>query len=209
MAALSGCLALAGCASSNTAKEEPKTEAAPAARPEEAPAEAAPEDVSPTPSATALVCYFSQTGNTEGVAMRIAEALGADTYRIETVVPYTDEDLDYSDRATRATAEQDAPETRPELAGELPDITGYDLVFVGHPIWWGKAPRAVCGFVESVGLADKRVAQFCTSGSSSIDAAHDELASLAPESVTWLDARRFAADASSEEVTAWVDEIAS
>ena len=64
-------------------------------------------------------------------------------------MPYTEEDLNYNDRSTRASSEQDHPDTRPEIGGEDVDLTGYNTVYLGYPIWWGKEPRILCTFVES------------------------------------------------------------
>ena len=74
-----------------------------------------------------LVIYFSCTGTTRGVAEKLANVTGADLYEIVPAVPYTDEDLNYNDRSTRATSEQDHPDTRPEIGGEDIDLTGYVL----------------------------------------------------------------------------------
>ena len=46
---------------------------------------------------------------------------GADLYEIVPEQPYTDEDLNYNDHSTRATAEQNDQSARPAIAGELPD----------------------------------------------------------------------------------------
>ena len=67
-----------------------------------------------------LVIYFSCTGTTKGVAERLASVTGADLYEIVPAVPYTAEDLNYNDRSTRATSEQDHPETRPEIGSAIP-----------------------------------------------------------------------------------------
>lgn len=63
--------------------------------------------------AKALVVYFSATGNTKAVAETLAELQGADVYEIVPEKPYTDEDLNYNDRTTRETAEQNEPDARP------------------------------------------------------------------------------------------------
>ena len=72
-----------------------------------------------------LVVYFSCTGTTRGVAEKLANVTGANLYEIVPAVPYTEEDLNYNDRSTRATSEQDHPDTRPEIGGEDVDLTGY------------------------------------------------------------------------------------
>ena len=151
-----------------------------------------------------LVIYFSCTGITKGVAEKLANVTGADLYEIIPAVPYTEEDLNYSDRSTRATSEQDNPETRPEIGGEDVDLTGYSTVYIGYPIWWGEEPRILCTFVEAHDFTDKTVIPFCTSGSSGIGRSGSDLAELAGTG-TWLDGARFNGGVSEDELLAWVN----
>lgn len=93
-----------------------------------------------------LVAYFSVSGVTEKVAKDIASIKKADLYEIAPAVPYTRDDLDYTDRNSRSTLEMQNPDFRPELAEAVPDLSKYDVVFVGFPIWWGKRTER-CGYV--------------------------------------------------------------
>ena len=81
----------------------------------------------------ALVVYFSATGNTKAVAETLAGLQGADLYEIVPEQPYTDEDLNYNDRNTRATVEQNDPDARPAIQGSITDFEQYDVVYVGYP----------------------------------------------------------------------------
>lgn len=80
-----------------------------------------------------LVAYFSCTGNTEDIAEKIAEALGADTYEIVPEQPYTDDDLNYSDSSSRSTKEQNDDSCRPGISGSVENMDSYDTVLVGYP----------------------------------------------------------------------------
>lgn len=106
--------------------------------------------------AKTIILYFSKIGTTEKVAEVIASKLGADVYQIVEAVPYTSADLNWNTPSSRANIEQ----------GELPDLTSYDQVIIGHPIWWGRPPRIIQTVMESLDLAGKRVATFATSGGS-------------------------------------------
>lgn len=128
-----------------------------------------------------LVAYFSNTGNTEGVAEHIAEATGGDQREIVSEVPYTSADLDYGDDDSRANVEQNDPEARPEISGGAWDLSGYELVFIGYPIWWGDAPRIIQTFIESNDLSGKTVYVFSTSGSSSGNGAYSALSEDYPD----------------------------
>lgn len=128
-----------------------------------------------------LVAYFSNTGNTEGVAEHIAEATGGDLREIVPEVPYTSADLDYGDDDSRANVEQNDPEARPEISGGAWDLSGYERVFIGYPIWWGDAPRIIQTFIESNDLSGKTVYVFSTSGSSSGNGAYSALSEDYPD----------------------------
>ena len=151
-----------------------------------------------------LVIYFSCTGTTKGVAEKLAKVTSADLYEIVPAQPYTAEDLNYNDRSTRATSEQDHPETRPEIGGEDIDLTGYTTVYIGYPIWWGEEPRILCTFVESHDFTGMTVVPFCTSGGSGIGRSGDDLAKLAG-SGNWLKGARHSGSISESELQAWVD----
>ena len=128
-----------------------------------------------------LVAYFSCTGNTEGIAELIAEATGGTLFEIVPEVPYTDADLNYSNDDCRANREQNDENARPAIANEVEDMASYDTVFIGHPIWWGDAPRIIQTFLESYDFSGKEVYTFSTSGSSSGSGAFNGLSSEYPD----------------------------
>ena len=76
----------------------------------------------------ALVVYFYATGSSRSAAEELAALTGADLYEIVPEQPYTDEDLNYNDHSTRATAEQNDQSARPAIAGELPHPDGYSVI---------------------------------------------------------------------------------
>ena len=149
-----------------------------------------------------LVVYFSATGTTKGVAEKLAEGLSADLYEIVPEEPYTDADLNYNDRKSRTSVETDDPSCRPAIAGELPDLTGYDTILIGYPIWWGDVPRIVSNFVEQVDLTDKTLAVFFTSGGSGLGSSMKHLEQQAGAG-TWLEGKRFSARTTVEELKSW------
>ena len=150
-----------------------------------------------------LVVYFSQTGNTKGVAEKIAAVTGADTYEILAAQPYSDDDLDYNNDDSRATKEQNDKSIRPETGSEKIDLSAYDTIYLGYPIWWGQAPRIMDTFVESYDFTGKTVIPFCTSGSSDIGTTGDDLEANAG-SGNWLKGKRFARDTSQIDVEEWL-----
>lgn len=138
----------------------------------------------PRPDRKVLVAYFSATGTTKAVAERIAAATGGELYAITPAEPYTLDDLNWNDANSRTTAEMNDPKARPALAGAMPDVDGYDVVYLGFPIWWNTAPRPVNSFLEQCDLGGKTVIPFATSGGSGIANAQRELQKAYPE-VKW------------------------
>ncbi len=109
------------------------------------------------------VGYVSE-GNTQILADRIAEQTGADTFQIQTVDPYPEEYNPTLDRAQEEKNER----ARPQLT-EIRDISDYDTIYLGYPIWWGDLPMAVYTYIESQNWNGKTIAPFCTSAGSGLN----------------------------------------
>lgn len=152
-----------------------------------------------------LVVYFSATGNTERVAGYIAEETGADTFEITAADPYTRTDLNYNNSSSRVVYEHEHPEIRPEIAA-YPDLSGYDVIYLGYPLWWRAAPNIIHTFLENTDLSGKTIVPFCTSASTGDGRNADELHSLQP-GATWIDGQRFQSRANRNTVSSWVRSV--
>lgn len=88
-----------------------------------------------TGSTKTLVVYYSATGTTKGVAEKIAEETGADIFAIEPKVPYSDEDLDWTNDNSRVSKEHENEDERdvPLVSTTVDDWDNYDTVFIGYP----------------------------------------------------------------------------
>jgi len=113
-----------------------------------------------------LVAYFSAGGVTAKAAGVLAEAAGADLYEIRPQIPYTREDLDWMDKKARSTVEMNDRAFRPAIADHEAGVEGYDVIFVGFPIWWYVAPTIINTFLESYDFSGKTIMLFATSGGS-------------------------------------------
>ena len=102
-----------------------------------------------------LVAYFSASGVTKKLAEKLAAAVDADLFEIRPKIPYTKADLNWMDKQSRSTIEMQNPSSRPEIAEGGPDLSGYDTIFVGFPIWWYIAPTIVNTFLEGCDLTGK------------------------------------------------------
>ena len=154
-----------------------------------------------------LVAYFSATNNTEGIAQKLADGLGADLFEILPEQPYTDADLDYGDSQSRSSIEMDDPAARPGISNTVENMDQYDVVLIGYPIWWGEAPRIMSTFIESYDFSGKTLAAFCTSASSGFGSS-DRALRDATGSATWLEGHRFSAGAPTDDVMAWANGLA-
>lgn len=153
-----------------------------------------------TNSGKTLVVYFSATGTTKGVAEKIAAATNADTYEILAAQTYTEADLNWNDKDSRSTKEQNDKSVRPEIGSDKVNLDGYSTIFIGYPIWWGEEPRIMDTFVESYDFSGKTMIPFCTSGGSGIGSSGTNLADNA-KSGNWLEGERLS---SSSDIEGWV-----
>lgn len=123
-----------------------------------------------------LVLYYSQTGNTKAVATEIATKLGAD---IEEIVPVQLYDGDFQATIERGKKELDEgafPEIQPIKA----DVTKYDVIFIGYPVWFGTYAPPVITFLNQVDLNGKKLVPFCTFGSGGLESSTKDLAEAEP-----------------------------
>ena len=127
-----------------------------------------------------LVAYFSASGVTAKVAEKLAAELGADSYEIRPEVKYTRADLNWMDKKSRSSIEMNDKRIRPAIiTGDL-DVSGYDTVFLGFPIWWYVAPTVINTFLEAYDFSGKKLVLFATSGGSGFGDTVAELQPSAP-----------------------------
>lgn len=149
-----------------------------------------------------LAVYFSVSGVTKRAAQLIAEVTGADLCEIVPEVPYTAADLDWTNKQSRSTLEMQDLSSRPAVSGNCPDLSQYDTVFVGFPVWWGREPSVVDTFLDAADLSGKTVIPFCTSGGSGVDGGAARIAQLTAATV--LPGKRISAEASADEIRSWL-----
>lgn len=154
-----------------------------------------------------LVAYFSATGTTKKVAEELAKEIGADLFEIEPPVKYSDADLNWQDKKARSTVEMNDKKARPAIKGE-PDVSGYDVIYIGFPIWWYTAPRIIDTYLDSIDLKGKKIALFATSGGSQMGNTVSDLKAAHP-GADIVDGKRFPASASGKDLRAWAEQFRS
>ena len=151
----------------------------------------------------ALVAYFSATGTTAKAAKTLASAAQADLYEIKPAVPYTGADLNWMDKRSRSSVEMNDKQSRPALADTDAPIAGYDVIFLGFPIWWYTAPTIINTFLERYDFTSKTIVLFATSGGSGLGKTASDLQDSAPGAKI-LDGRLLNGRLNEDELKAWV-----
>lgn len=153
---------------------------------------------------TTLVTYFSASGVTKRVAEKIANALDADIFEIAPETPYSSADLDYTNSSSRSTVEMKDKSFRPPIK-ETIDVSEYDTILIGFPVWWYTAPTIINTFIESCDMAGKTAIAFCTSGGTGISGCENDLKNAYPE-INWKSGRKLSGRESADEIKNWVNE---
>ncbi len=153
-----------------------------------------------------LVAVFAASGVTKKVGEEIARVAGADFYEIVPKDIYTSADLDWMNRNSRSSIEMNDPSVRPEIAGNAPDMSVYDTVIIGFPIWWGVAPRIIDTFLESYDFSGKKIIPFCTSGGSGVGRSDTALHKDVSGDVKWAKGKQINR-ANEAEIRRWLDEV--
>ena len=152
-----------------------------------------------------LVAVFSASGVTKTVGEEIARAAGADFFEIVPKEIYTSDDLNWMNKKSRSTVEMNDPTSRPALAEPHTDLSAYDTVYIGFPIWWGREPSAVDTFLCGYDFAGKKIIPFCTSGGNDIGNTAERIRSLVGEGVCVDEGKRLGGDVSEDDLKIWTE----
>ena len=153
-----------------------------------------------------LVAYFSASGVTAALAKNLAAAIDADLFEIEPEVKYTKADLDWTNKKSRSSVEMNDKSSRPAVAKKLGNMSEYDEVFVGFPIWWYIAPTIVNTFLEGYDLAGKTIIPFATSGGSGMGETNEYLANSC-KGAKLVEGKVLRRNACADELKKWAEEV--
>jgi flavodoxin len=106
-----------------------------------------------------LVVYYSLSGKTDVVAQALAKELGADVRRVEDVKKPS---VNWWFIITGAFSAIRGAES--EIKPIDTDFRGYDLVFVGSPVWGGSPSTPINAFIAKADFTGKEVIPFMTMG---------------------------------------------
>lgn len=154
-----------------------------------------------------LVAYFSWSGNTQQLANMVAEKSGGELFRIVPEIAYTNDDV--FDRAQNELNNG----TRPSLSEHINEevMAGYDVVFVGFPIWWYDLPMPVWTFLEEYDLSGKTIIPFFShNGSSSGASSISTVKRLCPDSTVvddYFSVRGSSVSGAESQVENWINNL--
>ena len=154
-----------------------------------------------------LVAYFSATGNTRRVAQNLAKAVDADIYEIKPAKPYSDADLDWTNKSSRSSVEMADHSSRPEMIKDDFSVKDYETIYLGFPIWWYIAPTIVNTFLEKHDFSNKKIILFATSGGSGLGKSIDNIKTSVSDSTKVINGKVFNTNISVEELKNWVETL--
>ena len=149
-----------------------------------------------------LIVYFSQTGNTEGLADLIHEMSGVDIFRLERKIPYS------SSSNGPILYGEALDELRAEAAPELkayPDVSQYDTILLGYCNWWSSIPASVRTFLMHDDFSGKTIVPFCSMGGGHFGQTISAIAKLAPNSVIKEGLEVTYSSYDRDEISAWLE----
>ena len=115
-------------------------------------------------SSKVIIISFSKSGNTQIISDYINQSTNITLYNIK---PKTSYPSSYDETLTIAQNEQNT-NARPEIDNPLTDISNYDIILLGYPLWYGHLPNIVITQLELLNLNNKEIYPFNTHGSSGI-----------------------------------------
>lgn len=154
-----------------------------------------------------LVAYFSASGITAAAAKKLAYIAGGDLYEIRPAQPYKKRDLNWLNPFSRSTREMKGKLPYPELADGNAHVAEHDLIFLGFPIWWYRAPTIINRFLQSYNFAGKRIVLFATSGGSGFGKTAEKLREDINGNAILEEGILMNGELSESELIAWVERI--
>lgn len=124
----------------------------------------------------ACVIYYSNTGTTRAIAEKIRDAFRADMVFVEPEKKYGNFALSLA----KVIVEKIRKST-PGFQTPVGDFSGYDVIFVGFPIWADTMPVFFREYLKSADLKGKRVIPFATAGKTGRETALQDLQDVLPD----------------------------
>jgi len=124
-----------------------------------------------------LVAYYSRSGTTKKAAEHIHAIAGGDIFEIKELDPYPQNYNAVIEQAKQEIAKG----YQPALKGSMPNISEYDVIFVGSPNWWSTIAPPVSTFLSSADFTGKTIIPFITHGGGGLNRIINDIKKLAKD----------------------------
>lgn len=141
-------------------------------------------------------------GNTQYIAELISSETGADLFEIVAQNAYPDT----YDRMVRQAEQEQDDNARPAIKNSIRNISQYDTVYVGYPIWFSDMPQIMYTFFDTYDLSGKAVIPFCTHAGSGLSGTVGRIKNLEPDADVYNGLAVYRTDVMSSDsrVKAWI-----
>lgn len=150
-----------------------------------------------------LVVYFSHTGNTRVAAEIIQGLTNADIFEIVPLNPYP---TNYKEVVEQAEKEKNG-NILPEMKANINDLSKYDVIFIGTPVWWYTAAPVVKTFLSQNNFDGKIIAPFCTHGGGGASSTYSDIKKLAPNATVTEGYTTFQRTADDKSASEWIKRL--
>jgi flavodoxin len=114
-----------------------------------------------------LIATYSWSGRAAQVADKLTQLLdNADNYKIDVAPNTFDQDMFKTDQIATAQIKSNQ---YPELTNLVPDVSQYDLILIGSPVWRGAPATPVHTFLDQIQGYTGKIASFYTDAGSAND----------------------------------------
>lgn len=124
-----------------------------------------------------LIVYYSYTGHTKMIAQNIQNKLNCDILEIKPVVAYSN---DY-EKVVNEEQNSNSVNKKPKIQKIDKDLTRYDEIILGTPVWWYRIAPVIRTFLVENDLALKTIKPFATNAGW-LGQTFDEIRKLCPNS---------------------------
>lgn len=148
-----------------------------------------------------LIAYYSYSGNTKAVAEKIQSYTAGDIFEIKPKKAYPS---NYNDVVNIAQKEK-SEGAKPELI-ENGNTEGYDIIFIGTPVWWYTMASPVRTFLSVNNFDGKTIVPFCTHGGGGESSTYTDIQKFVPKAEVKAGYTSYERSAKDADIKKWIDE---
>jgi len=122
------------------------------------------------------IIYYSRSGITKEIAEKLKDTFCSDLYFVEPEKAYGS----YLSAVLRNGTEK-LRKKASKVVTSVSDFSGYDVIFIGFPVWYGTMPDFMQEFIKKCGIKGKTVIPFATAGANGKESSLETVKQLFPD----------------------------